>query len=159
MDAATRPALLDQPIFVGTSPAGVEYWARREGDVARLEARLAHHAARAARQAVKRVPLSRGQADRVWDLSEESLANFRRAGVVVRATYVQGPQGQLDALADMFDPGDAADVAGAGACTTDAQVLFAERAGYAAVLVLQAKLRGQRCTVAQARRMAAKALV
>ncbi len=153
-----RVALL-RPVLVGTSPAGVEYWARYEGDVEAFQKALERHHARAAAKAAKpvRVKWTPAQRDRVMEgFSQESLDRFAEEGVVLRSTFVEGTKEQLADIAGMLDPEAEADMAGTGYASTEEQVVFSQRAAYASTLMLQRRLQGREITASKARRIASK---
>ena len=151
----TARIALSAPILVGTSPAGVEYWARYEGDAERMQTRLERHWARAAKPV--RVKWTPTQRDRVLEgLSQETIEKFEAEGVVFRSTYVQGTRAQLEEVADLLDPEESADLASTGFSTTEEQVVFSQRVAYASTLMLQRKLQGRELTVQQARNIAKK---
>lgn len=142
---------LPTPVFVGTSPAGVEYVAYYEGDEEILKVSLERH--RAASK-VRRVKWTPAQRDRVMEgFSEESLSKFE--GVVFRSTYVEGPVEDLETMAGLLDPATEADLAGSGDAETDQQVVFAQVAAYASTLMLQRRLEGSKVTLKAARSEAA----
>lgn len=69
-----------EAFMVGTSPAGVDYWARKPGDEAKLRRSLTRQWARA-----RKVKLSRGGVEAVLDRDDHERPHGR-----IGATYVQG---------------------------------------------------------------------
>lgn len=133
--------------FIGTSPSGVEWVAYRPEHVERLQSRLATVWAKHQQRVVRARHISRGAMDRIED-AVGRVYEGRDCPVTLGRTFVEGPRGDLEELAEVvaddvtFD--DACDLV-AGQCfgdLTGAQVEFGARAIMKSQATAARKLRG-----------------